>query len=248
MAVVVNKIKPYGTGLGRHVEHDSRSRNFAFMAPVPPRKVDVFWSDSAPVLDQGDIGGCVGWTGADILNTDLFAPLRKAKNGGKYYTDQDALKFYELATHKDNISGYYPRVDTGSSGLGLSKALLSLGLIDRYTHCFSWTQFLSAIQTQPVALGTLWTNDMSNPDRHGVVHVGSLNDANIIGGHEYMCRGISFTKNMVLCRNHWTPTWNTKVDSPKVPGEFWLPIPDLQELLSSKNQGDVTVLHGAGLP
>lgn len=248
MTVLINKFKLQDHRLGRHVEHDSRSRNFAFMLTPPPKQIDTFWSDSAPVLDQGDIGGCVGWTGADILNTDLFIPLRKAKNNAKAYTDQDALKFYELATHKDDISGYYPRVDSGSSGLGLAKALQSLGLIDRYSHCFTWNQFLAAIQIQPVALGTTWTNDMFNPDRHGVVRVGSLNESNIVGGHEYMCRGISFTKSLVLCRNHWGPTWNTKGDLPKLRGEFWLPFSDLKELLSSKNQGDVTVLHGTGLP
>lgn len=248
MTVKINKFVPKHPGLGRHVEHDSRSRNFAFTAPPPTKQIDVFWSDPAPVLDQGELGGCVGWTGADILNTDLFTPIRKAKNGGKYFKDPDALKFYELATRKDDISGHYPPDDTGSSGLGLAKALRVAGLIDRYTHCFTWSQFLAAIQTQPVALGTIWTNTMSLPDKHGVVRIGSLNEDNIIGGHEYMCRGISFTKSMVLCRNHWSNTWSTGRYGGKLPGEFWLPFSDLQELLSSKNQGDVTVLHGTGLP
>lgn len=248
MSVKIDKLKPKTPGLGRHVEHDSRSRNFAFLARPPAKQIDVFWSDSAPVLNQGDLGGCVGWTGADILNTDIFIPLRRAKNNAKTYTDKEALRFYELATSKDDISGSYPPNDTGSSGLGLAKALQSLGLIDRYSHCFTWSQFLAAIQTQPVALGTLWTNTMSQPDRYGVVRVGSLSEDNIAGGHEYMCRGISFTKSMVLCRNHWGPTWSPKKSGGKLPGEFWLPFSDLQELLSSKNQGDVTVLHGTGLP
>jgi hypothetical protein len=231
--------------LGRLVEHDERSRNFAFTAATPKLEADTFWPDSAPVLNQGNIGGCVGWTGADILNTAPFTPVRTAKNSGQFYADADGLKFYEAATRADNISGSYPGQDTGSSGLGLAKALKKLGLIDRYTHAFSWSAFVQAILTQPVALGTLWTNKMFTPDKSGVVHVGPVAQANIAGGHEYMARGISFTHSLVLCRNHWEPSWDPKTNAQKLPGEFWLTFADLKTLLA--NQGDVTVLHGVGM-
>ena len=232
--------------LGRVVDHDPRSRNFAFQATAPKPEVDTFWPDTAPVLNQGNIGGCVGWTGADILNTDTFANVRKAKNGGHFFTDTDGLRFYEAASKADNIPGYYlpgdpHSSDTGSSGLGLGKALKKLGYISSYTHAFSWSSFVQAILTQPVGLGTDWTNQMFKPDASGVAHVGPLTDANIAGGHEYMCRGISFTRGLVLCRNHWTPTWDSKANGQKLAGEFWLTIPDLKTLLA--NQGDVTVLH-----
>lgn len=227
--------------LGRHVEHDPRSRDYPFRIGTPKPEVDTFWADHAPILNQGNIGGCVGWTGADILNTDFYP-----RKSGKYFTNADGLKFYEAATKADNIPGYYlpgdPKSsDTGSSGLGLAKALKSLGLIKSYTHAFSWNAFVQAILTQPVALGSLWTNKMFTPDASGVAHVGSLAESNIAGGHEYMARGISFTRGLVLCRNHWTPTWDAKTNQQKLPGEFWLTFHDLQTLLA--NQGDVTVLH-----
>lgn len=243
MTTHVQKFTPTDQRLGRHVEHDSRSRDFTIQVTTPKPEVDTFWTDTAPVLNQGNIGGCVGWTGADILNTDLFAPLRMAKNKGKYFTNADGLKFYEAASKADSIAGAYPPDDTGSSGIGLGKALKTLGLITSYTHAFTWTAFVQAILTQPVALGTLWTNKMMTPDSSGVAHVGALTDANIAGGHEYMARGISFTRGLILCRNHWTPTWDSKTNGQKLPGEFWLTIPDLKTLLA--NQGDVTILHGA---
>lgn len=169
--------------------------------------------------------------------------MRKAKNKGRFYTDKDGLAFYEAATRADNIPGSYKPDDTGSSGLGLAKALQKLGLIDRYTHAFTWDQFTAAITAGPVALGTLWTNKMMTPDSQGVARVGALNDSTIAGGHEYMCRGINAEKSLVLCRNHWEPTWDSKTSGAKVPGEFWLTFTDLKKLLA--NQGDVTVLHGA---
>jgi hypothetical protein len=235
--------------LGRLVEHDERSRNYAFQVVTTPKpEVDTFWLDNAPVLNQGDIGGCVGWTGADLLNTEPFAPVRNGKNAGRFFTNADGLKFYEAASKADSIPGYYkpgdPKsVDSGSSGLGLGKALKKLGLITSYSHAFSWHAFVQAILTQPVALGTLWTNTMFTPDANGVVHVGPLTNANIAGGHEYGARGISFSRGLVLCRNHWDKSWNPRTNGQKLPGEFWITIPDLQTLLA--NQGDVTVLHGA---
>lgn len=236
---------PTDPRLGRHVEHDEASRAHAFTVAEAKPQVDTFWPDVAPVLNQKKLGGCVGFTGADILNTAPFAPVRTAKNKGKFYTDADGIKFYEAATVADAIPGQYPPDDTGSSGLGLAKALQKLGLITHYTHAFSWSAFVQAILTQPVALGTLWTNAMFTPDKSGVVHVGPLTQANIAGGHEYMARGISFSRCLVLCRNHWEASWDGTTAAQKLPGEFWLPIADLQTLLA--NQGDVTVLHGVGM-
>jgi len=244
--LTIVKFEPTDRRLGRHVEHDSRSRDFAVREAKKPPTATIFWEDDAPILDQGNLGGCVGWTGADILNMAMYKPVRDKVNGSKFFDNTDGKNFYHLATVADNISGTYPPDDTGSSGLGLAKALMRLGYIDRYTHAFTWNAYLTAIAAGPVAAGTLWTNKMFNPDKNGVVHVGSLSQSNIAGGHEFSIRGRNDTTKLNLCRNHWTNTWDTEADGPKVPGEFWLTDADLQLLL--KNQGDITVLHGVGMP
>lgn len=232
--------------LGRIQEHDSRSREFAVKSVTKPPNASIFWSDEAPVLDQGQLGGCVGWTGADILNTDVYKPVRDRVNGGAFFQNQDGRNFYHLATVSDSIPGAFPPNDTGSSGLGLAKALKKLGYLSGYSHVFSWNSYLTAISKGPVAAGTLWTNDMYKPDSKGVVRVGSLDDANIAGGHEYMIRGRDAKNGLNLARNHWTPGWNQKHVGQKLPGEFWILDFDLMLLL--KNQGDITVLHGVGMP
>ena len=87
---------------------------------------------------------------------------------------------------------------------------------------------------------------MFSPDAQGIIRTGGINQSNVVGGHEYSIRGISFSRGLVLGRNHWNASWNNQVEAQKLPGEFWIPFQDLQELLA--NQGDVTVLHGVDMP
>lgn len=222
--------------MGRHEHHDPRSLEFPFTAPAPVTYQTLLWGDSGPILNQGKIGGCVGWTGADMLNTDEFGAVRAKFNAGGYYLDPEGQMLYHLATTDDGLGPPYPPDDRGSSGLGLAKAMQGLGLIGAYTHAFGFDHFQQAIAFQPVACGTLWTQQMFTPDPDGLVHVGDLtNQDNIAGGHEYMIRGINYENQLVgPCRNHWTPQWG-------LGGEFFIGFDDFQSLLAQ--QGDVTVLH-----
>lgn len=246
MAVVLEKLpeKPeIPHRLGRHVEHDERSRMFAFSRPVPPPLLDhtVIWESSAPILEQGNLGSCTGNAAAQLINTDLFLPVRRAKHRPAWLNEHDAVHLYSKATVLDNISGHYRPDDTGSSGIGVAKSLKFYNYIDHYEHCFTWEQFLAGIVTQPVLFGTLWTDQMFVPDAKGVVSVGTISDATVAGGHEYLCRGINFEKSVCLFRNSWGDTWN-----PVMKGEFCMSFSDVKKLLA--NQGDVTVPHGVGLP
>ena len=141
--------------LGRCVEHDSRSWDFQARSVKKPPDIDVIWEDRAPVLDQWNLGGCVGWTGADILNTEIFKPVRDKCNAGAYFNDFNGKTFYHLSTVNDSIVGIYPPDDTGSSGLGLAKALKKVGYVTSYNHVFAWNSYLTWIAKQPLAVGTL---------------------------------------------------------------------------------------------
>jgi len=222
--------------LGRHEHHDPQSKQYPFTAPRPVQYKDQLWTDVGPVLNQGSIGGCVGWTGADMLNTAAFDQLRAKVNGGAYFQDAEGLRLYELATRDDGLGPPYPPDDRGSSGLGLARAMRSQGLIGYYTHAFGFQHFCAAIEFQPVAVGTLWTQDMFQPDAGtGLVHAGNLSDqGNIAGGHEYMVRGIDYERQQVRARNHWTPEWG-------LDGEFLIGFDDFEQLLAAN--GDVMVLH-----
>lgn len=242
--------RPYR--LGRNVEHDTRNRGFSWPWSKP-QGVTVFWSDSGPILNQGSIGSCTGDTVADVLNTDMFTPVRKAKNDSTYFDQDQAYNIYSLSTHISATGGgqEWPPNDVGSSGPAAAEAGEHLGYFDKYQHCFTIDQAIAALETQPVMFGTIWTNDMFDYDNDGVISIGSLDESNQVGGHEFMGRGFNNTTGLILCRNHWyeqdnVTLWNPTTNGAKLPGEFWIHKDDMAALLAQ--QGDVTVPHGVGLP
>lgn len=244
---IITKVLPVPTDtphrLGRHVEHDSRSRDFEFSGPRRGVAQDKLWSFSQPVLNQGDTSSCVGNTFSQFMNTDYCAPTR-TKLKIEWVTETQALEVYHLATVADGISAdIYPPADDGSSSLGGAKAAQELGWIDRYEHAFDFDTFQSAIQTQPVCVGTLWTNQMFNISPSGLITVGPLGDINdpnnpyIAGGHEYLGLGISYTLQQVRFLTSWGPYFGLR-------GEFMMSFTDFETLIT--NQGDITVPHGVG--
>jgi hypothetical protein len=217
--------------LGRRVEHDQRSRRFAAVEQDPdlaalPRKVTH--RHYGGVLDQGRLGGCVGWTGADILNT---TPLRKT---GERWRDADGLNFYKGATRCDQWpDNEYPPNDEGSSGLGLAKYLKVNRFITGYSWTFSWPQFLTALAETPMCVGIGWTSSMFTPDTSGLVTPAGSD----VGGHEFMVHAYDMDApggGRVKALNHWTKTWGAG-------GYFYLTFDAMAERLA--NQGDAMRLQ-----
>lgn len=226
---------------GRLLHHDVRSRDYeASRRAVKP----VSWLHTmGPVLDQGQISGCTGWTGADFLNSAKAIGNRRRYNKtvahrqAMYLADADGLSLYRQATEHDQFGWVYPPTDQGSSGLGVAKALKALGVIDAYLWTFSFDQLLAWGVKQPIMLGTLWTEAMSDPDAKGTIHIGSpaqirsAVDAN--EGHEYSLRGVNWPRKLARIRNHWTDDWGIK-------GEALIPLAELETLIIA-HQGDVCV-------
>lgn len=194
-------MSPLRYQLGRHVEHDPRSRNFAYRVAAA-RPHTRLWDHHGPVLDQGDIGACTGfalaqWANTAVAQQDPAGPAR-------WLDGADALDLYSRATHLDGIDGVYPPTDTGSSGLAACKAGVRRGLLDRYEHVFSFDGLLMALQHTPVIAGTSWTESMFAPR-------GTMNALTItgepIGGHEYLILGADFDTGYITILNSWGPEW-----------------------------------------
>jgi hypothetical protein len=230
--------------LGRHIEHDPRSLDYAHGVLPGSAIKPVQWQRRIPILDQKNLGSCTGQAGTGILGTDTlgltgagFVTISSAGEAashaiftaGRNALDEDfAVKLYELATRLDGVSGQYPPTDTGSTGLGVGKALKALGLATGYTHAFSLAALKSALQTGPAMLGIVWLNSMFNPDSAGVLSVDQ--SSGVAGGHEIVCSG--WDGSRFRLDNSWGASWG---DS----GSCWVKEPDMQWLLSQ--QGDVTV-------
>ncbi|MEV7394357.1 C1 family peptidase [Streptomyces sp. NPDC091215] len=242
-----------GQHLGRHVEHDPRSLQYAHgVLPTSAIKT-VEWVRRIPILDQGNLGSCTGNAGTGILGTDsagrtastkvTITPAGAAAShgvfvAGTYDLDEAfAVCLYKLATILDGVSGAYPPDDTGSTGIGVAKALKALGLAGAYTHAFSIAALNSALQNGPVMIGIEWLNSMFDPKSDGRIPVDA--STGVAGGHE-----LELSKYDASTGEYWVPnSWNTSWGDA---GWGYLTTGDLTWLLSQ--QGDVTVPALTGSP
>lgn len=213
--------------LGRHVEHDPLSRNFAHPEPRKLVKKTTLWAHHAPVLDQGRLGSCTGNALTQCLDTDYFVKSRP----GRYLDEHDAIMLYSKATHLDKVPGYYPPDDTGSSGNAVSKAGRALGYLSAWRWTFTFTSFLSALQSQPLIVGTAFHADMEDPDSNGFVRP----TGGVVGGHEYCALGVDYSAGSLTFLNSWGSGWGLN-------GRFKMTLSDFKTLLS--DNGDVTVPVG----
>lgn len=215
-----------GKPLGRHVEHDPRSREYpAMLGAVPVKLKTIVHRRYGGPFDQGQLGSCTGNATAGCLNT---VPLRVV--GARVLREADAVAIYSRATHLDEFAGIYPPTDTGSSGLAAAKAAKALGYITSYRHAFGIDEALQALQAGPVITGTTWLADMDDPSAQGFVYpTGAFR-----GGHEYEVLGyVGGNHPYVVCENSWGKNWG-------LGGRFKMFVDDWAKLLD--DQGDVTVL------
>lgn len=188
---------------------------------------------------------------SQLLNCDLFAGERAkfttvpTASPANWLTEAAAIDLYGAGTRYDGFgpSQFYPPNDDGGTGLGVAKAAQMLGLIDRYSHCYTFAQFQAAIQTQPVLLGTSWTDSMFTPDADGRITVGPLNDDTVLGGHEYVGLGIDYQNLDVIALQSWGQ-WGGGRDL--AVGLFRISFADFQALLA--DSGDIIVPHVFGAP
>jgi len=211
-----------GRRLGRKVNHDPKS--LAYPAVTTAAHKPVTHPTYGAVLDQGQVGSCVGNAAAHALNTrGLHRPRTPILH------EADALAIYAAATAIDPYPGTYPAEDTGTDANSAAKALRDQGRIDGWSHCFGLDHVLGALQLGPVMLGISWHASMFTPDARGFVHP----DGNVVGGHETLIRGDD-GKGSVLVRNSWGRGWG-------LAGHYRLTYDDLAELLA--DQGDATALR-----
>lgn len=209
-------------GLGRRVQHDPKSLNFA--APeLNPVKTKT-WRRIGAVLDQGSLGSCTGNAAAQAANS---FPLRER---GRVLRQADAVALYSRATELDPWEGTYPPDDTGSSGLAVAKAGAEKGLWTRYEWAFGFDHALSALMEGPLLVGTYWYNQMFYPDENGFVTPGGA----VAGGHEYLLSGVNVRGKYLIFTNSWGKDWG-------IGGRFRMSFESFQKLLDE--QGDVVLLR-----
>jgi hypothetical protein len=210
-----------GKRLGRHVEHDPRSRNFE--APMAPQVVSVKHQAVGLPLDQGKIGSCTA--------NALCGALDSAPDftGGNPRNEQDAVSLYELETRLEGQP--YPPNDPGGSGLMVCKAAKQMGWITAYRHAFGIKNALLALVQRPVITGINWYTSFDNPDpATGLVAIAP--GATVRGGHEIVADEIDAPNQLVWFWNSWGTQFG-------LGGRFCMAFDTWDRLLQER--GDVTV-------
>jgi hypothetical protein len=226
-------------GLGRHVNHDPRSARFPYVrgtgsAYRPPA---VFHPRHVPIFDQGQLGSCTANAGLGLMATgpfwDALCAVTQTPNpsgAGPYpFTEDGAVALYENITANDPFDGQYPPDDTGSDGLSMAQALQRAGIIPGYQHTFTLADALKALADYPLAVGTVWTEQMFSPNGSGLIHYTGA----AVGGHEWIVDQYVPEHDWIGGTTSWGATFG-------VNGRFYLTVADFGKLLA--NDGDVTVL------
>jgi hypothetical protein len=197
-----------GKRLGRHVEHDERSRAFAVTPPSARAKINAVSHERfGGPFDQDmpqPLGSCTGNAMAGWLNC---AP--HASSSSPLMSEADAVRIYSEATRLDRIPGEWPPDDTGSSGLAVCKAAKKEGRISSYAHAFSVHAALWALQAAPVITGVSWYEGFDEASGTTPVKIAGQ----VRGGHEFLVVAFapassgSYLDGIVTAWNSWGPGW-----------------------------------------
>ena len=209
-----------GKRLGRHVHHDSRSRDYP--ADQAPRISSVRHNCSGLPLNQGTHDCATAHALCGALDAMPEASRRKL------YCEANALQIYATARRLDTIS---EDGAPGSSGLMACKAAQRLGIIKSYRHAFGIDHALRALALQPVMTGVTWYDSFDEPDPEtGMVEIAP--GAAARGGHELLADQIDAENNRVWFWNSWGPDYG-------VGGRICMSFETWECLL--EDRGDVTV-------
>jgi hypothetical protein len=221
--------------LGRHVNHDSRSRLYAWRVDRAVPLVTTQHVRHVPVLDQGDLGSCTGCAAIGCMGTGRFYATVNDADPFHMLNELDAVAVYSRATQIDPWPGVYPPEDTGSDGLSVAKVLVDAAMIPGYLHAFGLEGALQALMSRPLITGINWYTGMFSPDDDGLVKI----TGQVEGGHEICLDGYDAERGWVWFTNSWGPLWGKD-------GKGALRVEDYGRLLDEG--GDTTIFVPDGDP
>lgn len=186
---------------------DERSKQFSVRSIIdesnlPERKM---W-DMGPVLNQGGLDGCVGfsWTGYLLGSPNQPSPQTNSKYGTEF-----AKSIYFDIKDNDFVDGrdYY-----GTNIIAGAFRMQDRGFIEKYYWCFNTDDVRDAVLSiGPVIAGIKWYASMTVPDEHGLMPVKQTKakgrHAILVTGYDPAMQFGDKTYEVFRIRNSWGDRW-----------------------------------------
>lgn len=203
-AVLIPEL-PGPRSLGRHREHDPRSKEYPVREVIPrraPRGSVLWWRRSR--YDQNGNSSCTFEATAGTLDT---SPFRLDPHVKLHLPKLQVAKYrvdgYRIAQRNDAWDGEEPTY-YGSSGLAAHKAAKLLGLVPttwEYRHGFSVQDAIDGLRSVgPFAAGFDWYESFDDPKKPTLEIGGDTR-----GGHEVEFLGYDEDDDELLGINSWGP-------------------------------------------
>lgn len=224
--------------LGRHIHFDSLSLAYRYAVPRGRAITSVVHNRLIPILDQGDLGSCVGNAGTGAVGTEPCGLSLPPGHQLTELTESWARSLYHDCTVIDPYQGTWPPTDTGTDGLSAAKVLTTTRKwAAGYQHPATTDDSLGALMDYPLMFGCNWYSSMDTPDANGVVTISS--SAYIRGGHEFLIRQYDAATGLLWCDNSWGTSFGKA-------GRFAMSVATFDRLYNE--YGDVIVLLPLAAP
>ena len=212
-------------GHGRLVSKDVNDSKYPLRFTRSPGITERYWWTPA-AYDQGNTSQCVAYSGVRYLES---GPIRNAR-----------INFLELYRQCQELDEWEGSDYDGTSVRALFKAFKARGLIGEYRWATDADSVIDHVLTAgPVVMGTLWSDEMSNPTLKGYITITEGLDRTT-SGHAWTIYGASKVRRnpdgtigAARARNSWGPKWGPDK------GSFWVTKNDLDTLIKMEGEAGV---------